>query len=144
MGNKRPTEMEDFKIRKYLQIIKYQQEWIKSVDNIEGFFNAVNSLHKTFAELSVYGKKYPNFFNPNPVQTLKNFSTHKLVFEKNFIDRYIVAIEKRLLNYSTARGKINNFNKMVDIFRYYAGEFEPENVNYFEMKLKERFPNFLQ
>ena len=144
-GNKRiPTGMDEFEINQRLQSINYYNDVVKRGDNITGFFNDVEGLRNTVKELVRYERKYPNYFNPKPSQILNNFSTNKLILEKGFIERYIIAIERKLLDYSTMRGKTNNFNKMVDIFRYYAGEFEPENVNYFEMKLRERFPEFLQ
>ena len=71
-----------------------------------------------------------------------NLKNTKLLLEQKFIDRYVMSIERKLLDYTTIRGKTNNFNKMVDIFRYYSGDFEPANVNYFEFRLIERFPEF--
>lgn len=141
---KMPNEEDAFWISQKLEMINNYNDWVKRGDNITGFFNSVEGLKNTVKELVKYEKKYPNYFNPKPSQILNNFSTNKLLLEKGFIDRYIMAIERKLLDYSTMRGKTNNFNKMVDIFRYYAGEFEPENVNYFEMKLKERFSEFTQ
>ena len=141
---KMPNEDDKFWIEQKLETLNHYNDWVTRGDNITGFFNDVEGLRNTVKELVKYEKKYPNYFNPKPSQILNNFSSNKLLLEKGFIDRYIMAIERKLLDYSTMRGKTNNFNKMVDIFRYYAGEFEPENVNYFEMKLSERFPEFFQ
>lgn len=141
---KMPNADDAFWIRQKLETLNNYNDWVTRGDNITGFFNDVEGLRNTVKELVKYEKKYPNYFNPKPSQILNNFSSNKLLLEKGFIDRYIMAIERKLLDYSTMRGKTNNFNKMVDIFRYYSGEFEPENVNYFEMKLRERFPDFLQ
>ena len=66
----------------------------------------------------------------------------RFLVEQDFIDRYMVSIERKLLDYSTIRGKTNNFNKKVDLFMFYAGEFQPENITYFEQVLAERFPEF--
>lgn len=139
---KTPNENDKFWIEQKLALIDTYNNWVTSGDNITGFFNGIESLKAAVKELLPYEKKYPDYFKPKPSQILSNFCTNKLLLEKGFIDRYIISIERKLLNYTTIRDKTNNFNKMVDIFRYEAGEFEPESVDYFEMKLRERFPEF--
>lgn len=144
-GNRRMPNADDaFWISQKLETLNHYNDWVTRGDNITGFFNNVEGLRNTVKDLIKYEKKYPNYFNPKPSQILNNFSTNKLLLEKGFIDRYIMSIERKLLDYSTMRGKTNNFNKMVDIFRYYAGEFEPENINYFEMMIRQRFPEFYE
>ena len=142
--SKKPSQHDAFMIKNKMQELNYYNETIVRMDNVEGFLNQISGLKNTVVDMQKYEKKYPDVFNPKPSKILKNFGTNKLILEKNFIDRYLLAIERKLLNYSTMRGKTNNFNKMVDIFKYYAGEFEPENVNYFSIKLQERFPEFYQ
>lgn len=142
--SKKPNQHDAFMIQQKMQELNYYNETIVRMDNVEGFLNQISGLKNTVIDMQKYERKYPDVFNPKPSKILKNFETNKLILEKNFIDRYLLAIERKLLNYSTMRGKTNNFNKMVDIFKYYAGEFEPENVNYFSIKLQERFPEFYQ
>lgn len=142
--SKKPNQHDAFMIKQKIQELNYYNETIARMDNVEGFLNQISGLKNTVIDMQKYERKYPDVFNTKPSKILKNFGTNKLILEKNFIDRYLLAIERKLLNYSTMRGKTNNFNKMVDIFKYYAGEFEPENVNYFSIKLQERFPEFYQ
>lgn len=142
--SKKPNQHDAFMIKQKMQELNYYNETIVRMDNVEGFLNQISGLKNTVIDMQKYERKYPDVFNPKPSKILENFETNKLILEKNFIDRYLLAIERKLLNYSTMRGKTNNFNKMVDIFKYYAGEFEPENVNYFSIKLQERFPEFYQ
>ena len=142
--SKKPNQHDAFMIKQKIQELNYYNETIARMDNVEGFLNQIGGLKNTVIDMQKYERKYPDVFNPKPSKILKNFETNKLILEKNFIDRYLLAIERKLLNYSTMRGKTNNFNKMVDIFKYYAGAFEPENVNYFSIKLQERFPEFYQ
>ena len=142
--SKKPNQHDAFMIKQKIQELNYYNETIARMDNVEGFLNQIGGLKNTVIDMQKYERKYPDVFNPKPSKILKNFETNKLILEKNFIDRYLLAIERKLLNYSTMSGKTNNFNKMVDIFKYYAGEFEPENVNYFSIKLQERFPEFYQ
>lgn len=142
---KMPTFDEKIKIESELNMLNSYNNGATRVDDVGLFINDIESIKEIVERLIKYERKYPNYFNPKPSEILKKFRTNnKLILEKNFIDRYIISIEKKLLDYSTIRGKTNNFNKKVDLFRYYAGEFEPENVNYFEIKLRERFPEFFQ
>ena len=142
---KMPNSKDLFWIEQNLEKLNYHNGCVNRTNNIEGFFNEITSIKSVVKDLIKYENKYPDYFNPKPTEILKNFNkNNKLILEKNFIDRYLMAIERKLLDYSTMRGKTNNFNKMVDLFRYYAGEFEPENVKYFEMKLFEDFPEFYQ
>lgn len=138
-GKRMPTLEEKLQIDSELTMLNSYNNGVTRVDDVGLFLSDVESLKEIVGRLIKYEIKYPNYFNPKPSQILNSFSTNKLLLEKGFIDRYIMAIERKLLDYSTMRGKTNNFNKMVDVFRYYSGEFEPENVNYFEIKLKERF-----
>ena len=138
---KKPNEDDLFWIEQDLEKIKYYNDVLKRGGNITAFLNGMDSLKNTLNDLIKYEQKYPNYFNPKPSEILKNFrENNKLILERNFIDRYIIEIEKKLLNYSTIRGKSNNFNKMVDLFRFEAGEFEPETVKYFEVELSKNFP----
>ena len=137
----RPNESDKAFIKIQLDSINYYNDSLKRANNVSSFLYAMNDLKNTLNKLLNYEKKYPNYFKPKPSEILKNFrENNKLILEHNFVDRYIVEIEKKLLNYSTVRGKSNNFNKMVDIFRFEAGEFEPETVKYFEVELSKNFP----
>ncbi len=142
---KMPSDIDRIEIEYQLQRLNSYNNGATKVNDVDLFINDVTSIKEIVENLIKYEIKYPNYFNPKPSEILKNFKTNnKLILEKNFIDRYIISIERKLLDYSTMRGKTNNFNKKVDLFRYYAGEFEPENVNYFERCLIERFPEYLQ
>ena len=89
-------------------------------------------------------KKFPSFFGKNsPSSNLEKINSERKKMEKKFVDRFLISIEKKLLNYSTDRGKRNNFNKETDKFKYYAGEFLPETVKYFNEMIEERFPEYL-
>lgn len=143
--NKRmPDDLEAMKIRFAVDALKNHYKWICNTDDLGAFINGTNSMKDDIQQLFLYEKKYPNFFTNKPSHGWNIILQERTGVEKDFIDRYIMSIERKLLDYSTIRGKTNNFNKKVDLFKYYAGEFEPENVNYFEMKLRERFPVFFQ
>ena len=144
-GNKRmPDDLESMKIQMAIESLQGHYKWICQTDDLGAFVNGTNFMKDDIHQLFEYEKKYPNFFRNKPSYGWNRILQERAGVEQNFIDRYIMSIERKLLNYSTLRGKTNNFNKMVDLFRYYAGEFEPENVKYFEMKLFEDFPEFYQ
>ena len=75
---------------------------------------------------------------------MNKIKSERQEMEKEFIDRYFICIEKKLLNYSTIRGKKNNFTKETDIFRYYAPEFLPETVDYFNKIISENFSDYIE
>ena len=95
--------------------------------------------------LIAYEKKYSSFFkNPKPTANSAKVSRELPSVEKKFVDYTIINLERKLLKYTTDRGKRNNFNKEVDIFKYYAGEFLPQTVEYFDKQIHERFSEYLQ
>lgn len=142
-GNKRmPTDLEAMKIQSTIESLQGHYKWICQTDDLRAFVTGTNFMKEDIKQLLSYEKKYPYFFKNKPSHAWNKILQERKDVEKDFIDRYIISIERKLLNYSTLRGKTNNLNKMVDIFRYDAGEFNPESVNYFEMKLRERFPEF--
>ena len=139
---KKPNNDDLFWINRELEQLNYYNDMVLRCNSIPSFLYSINDLKKVLINLLKYEKKYPYFFNPKPSEILKNFrENNKLILEQNFVDRYIVEIERKLLNYSTMRGKLNNFNKMADCFRFEAGEFEPETVRYFEVELSKNFPD---
>lgn len=141
---KMPDDLEAMKIQFAVDALKDHYKWICNTDDIGAFINGSNSMKDDIQQLFEYEKKYPNFFTNKPSYGWNKILQEREGVEQDFIDRYIMSIERKLLNYSTMRGKTNNLNKMVDIFRYYAGEFDPKNVNYFEMLIRERFSEFYQ
>ena len=142
--NKMPSELDALKINQSISFLKEHYEWIRQTDSLDAFIMGSNQMKQDINKLFEYEKKYPKFFSHKPSYGWNIILQERKGVEKDFIDRYMLSIERKLLDYSTLRGKKNNFTKKVDLFRYYAGEFEPENVNYFERCLIERFPEYLQ
>lgn len=139
-----PNDLEALKIKIAIESLQDHYKWICKTDDLGAFINGTNYMKDDIKQLLSYEKKYPRFFINKPSKGWDRILEERAGVEEDFIDRYIVAIEVKLLEYSTMRGKTNNFNKKVDLFRYYSGEFKPESVNYFEQMIKERFPEFLQ
>ena len=142
--SKKPNQEDTFKINQAMKELNYHNETIVRMDNVEGFLNEIHSLKETVEKLLKYERKYPKVFNPKPSVILKNFELNKILLEKNFIDRYVEVIERKLLDYSTDRGKKNNLFKKVDLLRYYVDEFDPETLVYFNCRLSERFPQYFK
>lgn len=142
-GNKRmPSELDAMKIQSGIESLQGHYKWVCNTDDLGAFINGSNFMKDDIENLLYYERKYPNFFRNKPSYGWSVILEERSDVEQQFIDRYIISIERKLLDYSTMRGKTNNFNKKVDLFRYYAGEFKPESVNYFEQMIKERFPEF--
>lgn len=129
------------------QNIFWVQSFYKTMFDGCGVEVFVNCKQRVFSSLDLlikYERKYPSYFkHPKPTENHKKIIKELPEAEKKFVDYTIINIEKKLLNYSTDRGKRNNFNKETDKFRYYAGEFLPETVDYFTRMINERFPEYL-
>lgn len=89
----------------------------------------------------MYENKFPKYFK-KPSDNLNKITKELPECEKKFVDYTLNNLERKLLNYTTDRGKINNFNKEIDIFHYYAAEFLPETVIYFEKQIEKIFPKY--
>lgn len=142
--SKNPTSKEQAEIS---QNIFWVQSFYKTLHDGCGVEVFADSKQRVFSSLNLlikYEKKYPSFFkHPTPTENYNKVLKELPKVEKKFVDYTVVYIEKKLLNYSTDRGKRNNFNKETDKFRYYAGEFLPETVDYFTKMIQERFPEYL-
>lgn len=122
--------------------IHYKQ--VANTNRVDWFIEEYQKTYIAMNYLLEAEKKFPSYFgNPSPTSNLNKINHERPQMEKKFIDRFILSIEKKLLEYSTDRGKRNNFNKETDKFRYYAGEFLPESVTYFDELISERFPDYI-
>lgn len=141
--NKRmPDDLDSMKINSLIESLQSRYDWIRQTDDLTAFITGTEFMKQDIEKLLNYEKKYPNFFKHKPSYGWNIIMKERFLVEQDFIDRYMVSIERKLLDYSTIRGKTNNFNKKVDLFMFYAGEFQPENITYFEQLLAERFPEF--
>ena len=101
-------------------------------DDLEAYILQRDSIKEEMQKLIDMQKKTPRLFGKNtPVKAWRKMQDETPVCERKFVERHIIAIEKKILNYKTDCGKINNLNNMIDKFMYYAGEFQPETVDYF-------------
>ena len=110
---------------------------------IEVFVNCKKTVFDGVNTLIMYENKFPKYFRkPKPSDNLNKITKELPECEKKFVDYTLNNLERKLLNYTTDRGKINNFNKEIDIFHYYAAEFLPETVIYFEKQIEKIFPKY--
>ena len=142
--SKKPSGSQQAYIASAISEVQIQYKNVATTSNIENFLESYRKTKDSMKYLLDAERKFPSYFrHPKPSENMKKIESERLEMEHQLIDRLIVSIEKRLLDFSTDRGKRNNFNKEVDKFRYYAGEFLPETVNYFENIVKERFPEYI-
>lgn len=102
-------------------------------DDIDAYLLQRQSIYDNMQKLIAMQKKRPGMFRSNtPAKAWEKMQGEVPECERRFIERYIIAIEKKLLNYKTPKGKANNLNNMIERFMYNAGEFLPETVDYFK------------
>lgn len=142
--NKKPDELELMKINSRIEFINDRYKWICSTDDLDAFITGTNLMNEDIKFVLKFKTKYPNYIKKSNLSILSKISKEKMFVERKFIDRYIMAIERKLLDYTTERGKTNNFNKKVDLLRYYADQLEPETLVYFNSQLSERFPQYFK
>lgn len=143
--SKKPNQQEQNDISQH---IFWVQSFYKSMYDgcgIDVFVDCKNRVFKSLDVLISYEKKYNSFFKkPKPSDNKEKVIRELPDVERHFVDYTITNLEKKLLNYSTDRGKRNNFNKETDKFRYYADEFLPETVDYFNQLIRERFSEYVE
>lgn len=140
----KPTGSQQVYIDSAIHDVQMHYKQVASTTRVDWFIEEYKSTYSSLNYLLDAEKKFPSYFGKNnPTSNLNKINCERPKMEKKFIDRYILSIEKKLLEYSTERGKRNNFNKETDKFRYYADEFLPESVVYFDKLISERFPDYI-
>lgn len=143
--SKKPNQREQNDISQHIFLVQSSFRSMYDGCGIEIFIDCKNRVLQSLETLIAYEKKYNSFFKkPTPSDNKEKVIRELPEVEKRFVDYTITKIEKKLLDYSTERGKRNNFNKEIDKFKYYAGEFLPETVDYFNKVIQERFPEYAE
>lgn len=142
--SKKPNRSQQVYIQSAIDEVQTQYKQVAKAERVDWFLEAYEKTYDAMDYLLKAEKNFPSYFGKHrPTSNLQKINSERPEMERQFIDRFILSIEKKLLNYSTERGKRNNFNKETDKFRYYADEFLPETVDYFNQMLKERFNQYL-
>ena len=143
--SKKPNQREQNDISHHIFLVQSSYRSMYDGCGIEIFIDCKNRVLQSLETLIAYEKKYNSFFKkPTPSDNKEKVIRELPEVEKRFVDYTITKIEKKLLDYSTDRGRRNNFNKEIDKFKYYAGEFLPETVDYFNMVIHERFQEYAE
>lgn len=112
------------------------------VDDPEALMKHRELLNEKMVFLLSLQKKYPSLFKKDtPEQAATQLKQEQPIAEKKFIDRYVLSIERKLLNYKTDRGKNNNLKNSIEKFMYYSSEFLPQSIDYFKLSISKHFPN---
>ena len=142
---KKPNSIEQSEISTLIYNVQTSYRYMHDWCGVEIFVDCKKNVFDDINKLIKYESKYPSFFkHPTPSENKQKVISELPYVEKKYIDNLIVYIEKKLLNYSTDRGKRNNFNKEADKFRYYAGEFLPETVDYFNKVARKNFSDYIE
>ena len=143
--SKRPNNEQQVYIKSTINEVQTQYKQVATTTRVDWFLESYKRTYSLMEDLLNVEKKYPTYFgNQSPSFNMKKIKSERAEMETQFVDRFILSIEKNLLNYSTARGKRNNFNKEVDKFKFYADEFLPETIDYFNKTLNEHFAEYVQ
>ena len=142
--SRNPSRTEQNDISQHIHYVQSSYKMMYDGCGIEVFVDCKNRTLSSLEILVSYENKYHSYFKkPRPSDNKATVLKELPDVERKFVEYTILNLEKKLLNYSTDRGKRNNFNKEIDKFRYYAGEFLPETVDYFNQMIEERFPEYL-
>ena len=142
--SKKPNGSQQVYIQSAINEVQTQYKYLTQVERVDWFVEAYENIYKSMNFLLDSEKRFPSFFGKyTPSTNMKKIESERNEMEKQFIDRFFLSIEKKLLEYSTMRGKKNNFIKETDKFRYYAGEFLPESVDYFNNIIETRYPEYM-
>lgn len=143
--DKKPNAKTQVYIQSHINEVQTQYKYLTRVERVDWFLETYEKIYKEMNYLLDAEKKYPSYFGKHrPSTNMNKIKSERQEMEKDFIDRYFICIEKKLLNYSTIRGKKNNFTKETDIFRYYAPEFLPETVDYFNKIIRKNFSDYIE
>lgn len=92
-------------------------------------------------------EKYPSLFENSeikPSEAYEALLAQKPELEKKIVDNFFYELERYLLNYTTEKGKKNNFKKKTDVFAFDLQELSADTFDYFQQQLHERFPEYLE
>lgn len=142
--SKKPTGSQQAYIQSAISEVQIQYKQVAQTERVDWFLEAYKKTYDSMNYLINAEKKFPSYFGKHrPTTNMQKINSERPEMEKQFVDRFILSIEKKLLNYSTDRGKRNNFHKEVDKFKYYAAEFLPATVDYFNRIIQERFSEYI-
>lgn len=137
------SEFDKLNIESDMKFMKDQIERLKKCDTI----NKYNAEYKYAMELVKimvkWESKYPlSFKDVKPHMIYESMVNERADLQCIMIDNWISNLDRKLLRYTTDKGKRNNFIKEVDIFRYDCTCLHPDAVNYFKESLKAKYPQY--
>lgn len=142
--SKKPSGSQQVYIQSAISEVQTKYKYLTTVDRVDWFIEEYENIYRSMNFLLDAEKRFPSYFGKHkPSTNMKKIESERAEMEIQFIDRFILSIERKLLNYSTDRGKRNNFNKEANKFKYYAAEFLPETVDYFNKVIQERFTEYI-
>lgn len=152
---KKQTPKPTVSVENYDQIILMSIESTTNriLDNIEYLKKSETILYfnKNYERIFLYlddlinqKRNHPNYnFPVDPDELYSKLKQEKHLLECFVVDNAIEKINRKLLNYTTDKGKYNNFVKEYNIFLYDRDAMSDYSLNYFFQKTKELYPEYI-
>ena len=111
---------------------------IPKADDVDVFVTQRKNLMENLSRMIAFQKKYPKMFKgkDSPQKIAEQMKKDRKQFEKAFVDRYIKATMRNIIEYKTDRGREDCFTHAVEVFAFYHDEFLPETMKYFQKLIK--------
>lgn len=111
---------------------------IPKVDDVDVFVTQRKNLMENLNRMIAFQKKYPKTFKgkDTPLKAAEKMKKDRGQLEKAFVDRYVKAIMRNIIEYKTDRGRKDCLTHAIEVFAFYHDEFLPETIKYFQKTIK--------
>lgn len=127
-----------------IQNAKRSIDLLKDCTSITQFSSRYEYAKQDVLKMVDLQKEYPSVFKEiSPLDIYMALERDRFELECTVVDKVVSQIERKLLKYTTEKGKQNNFNKEFDIFRYDSEVALPQTFDYFVEQMNTKFPQYM-
>jgi len=135
--------LDEIQIKNDLKDAQFKTLHIQETNEPISFNNWYNQALESSKKLLYWEEKYPKAFNISPCTMVETLINTRNELERDMIDRWIHNLERTLIQYSTEKGKMNNFKKQVDLFKFDSEVLLPESIDYFQSELEKHYSQYI-
>lgn len=143
-GNKNSNSVINEAISMQVKLMQDNIDRLKCADSIQNLEDrlevAITSIKKLGDMTKQYNAKLVGFDEDELVSALQNDVPE---IERIMIDNWINNLDRKILNYTTEKGKKSNFIKEVEKFRFDYNKLDKTSIDYFEKKVSEKYSEYL-
>ena len=139
LNKKKPSDAEVFTFQADAESVMSLYNAIYNLtDDVDILIQQRKNMAYNLDRAIAFQKKYPTTIKGKntPQAAMEKIRKERKQAEKLFVERYVKATERKLLDYKTQRGKENHAKHVIDVFMFYQSEFLPETVKYFLKLMK--------